>query len=57
MKYPEEDYESFRYGGRIDVIDTPEHIEIPINFTHPGKADRECFEAFINAFQGNILET
>jgi hypothetical protein len=52
MKDPEDDYESFRYDGRIEVIDTLDNVEIPINFTHPGKADREYFDTFINVLVG-----
>jgi hypothetical protein len=51
MNNPEDDFESFRCGGIIELINIPE------NFTNSGKSSRDYFDACMNANNGDITET
>jgi hypothetical protein len=60
MSNPNEDYESFAYGGEIKLTRCSNRLvfhNIYKNFTLPGKVSRDEFEDYMEANNGEITET
>jgi hypothetical protein len=60
MEDPDEDYESFAYGGEIKLLRCHNCLGFHNtykNFTLPGKVSRDEFEDYMDANNGEVTET